>query len=150
MPIVEWSDNFLVGFSKIDRHNKLLFEQINKTFDEFAEGAPVEHVRVSLDELINYIFFHFASEEIWMSRTKYADIMAHEKAHFDFTYEVISLHKRFRHGTITLYEMLSCLLNSMIIHIHTVDVKYASFCEEVESIQTHSNRSVLPRDIANR
>src|SRR6185369_16889118 len=61
MPIMQWNVRYLVGIQEIDQHHKHLVELLNKTYDEFREGAEIE--KSTIDELVDFSGYHFSYEE---------------------------------------------------------------------------------------
>ncbi len=66
MPIIEWNEQFVLGVPEFDEHHQHLVMLLNKTYDDFINGASKETLSLILDELIDYATYHFAAEEHWM------------------------------------------------------------------------------------
>ena len=71
MPIVEWNDSFLVGVEPFDEHHKHLVDLLNRSYNELEHDAPLESYGELLDELSDYVSYHFVREELWMMESSY-------------------------------------------------------------------------------
>lgn len=127
MPTLEWSDSFSIGVRQIDKHNENLVEVMRKTKEVLATNPSPFRVDTAVDEMISYIFYHLATEEIWMSRNKFPKLRAHIDEHLRYTASVVSLQGSLKAGVITAMEMLGCVYNMFVSHVLSVDMKYGHY-----------------------
>jgi hemerythrin len=144
MPIVEWNISFLLGIQEIDQHHKHLVELLNKTYDEYKEGAPAENLRSVIDELLDYSTYHFECEERWMTETLYPNFIDHKAEHVIFTKRISELQKNFQFNTNISLEVLSFLSNWITHHILKTDAKYGHFVAD-QNIRKRINRNLIKR-----
>lgn len=128
MPILEWNDTFLLGIKDFDSHHEHLIGLLNKTYDEFVVGAPVDRLENVIYELIDYATYHFAAEEDWMEKNSCPNIEDHKKQHDCFTENVLCLQNDFIAGKSYLNaELLSFLTEWISTHILKTDAEYSNF-----------------------
>lgn len=127
MPIMEWNDGFLLGIQEVDGHHEHLVALLNSTFDEYKEKVSLENLKIILDEMIDYAFYHFVCEERLMAESAYHGLAAHKAEHQVFTQRVIEIQKNFAQGINVSLEILTFLKDWVIEHILTTDAKYGKF-----------------------
>ncbi|MDE2030442.1 MAG: hemerythrin domain-containing protein, partial [Alphaproteobacteria bacterium] len=73
MPFMEWSDNFTVGVAEIDAEHKKLVALLNEVYDAHEAGGGHDAVSRVLDELVQYVDYHFKHEEGLFIRARYPE-----------------------------------------------------------------------------
>jgi hemerythrin len=109
---MEWDGAYSIGIKKLDDHHQHLFMLINRAFDSYNRGAGDKSVKKLLDELLEYVSYHFSAEEIWMAEVAYPNIEEHYNQHkvlVDKVAEMKSLYKA----------VGSCILTSTLIFVNT-------------------------------
>ena len=128
MPIVEWSDSFLIGVEPFDEHHKHLVELLNRSYNEFVLGAPAEKAGAILDELFDYACYHFVAEEFWMSKSSYPKTKQHIEEHNYFTLRLQQISRDYRQGNTAIsLEIMTFLKEWLINHILKSDADYGHF-----------------------
>lgn len=124
MKHIAWSDDFKVGVEPIDRRNSHLIGLIQQAQEALLED-PYHICGCNLiDELIDYVSYHFANEEIWMSRRRYERLSGHVGDHLRCMSLIIDRNKQCRAGAISCLEMLSEIFNTLVPHIVSFDAGY--------------------------
>ena len=128
MPVIEWSDSYLLGIKQIDEHHRHLLTLLNNTYDVFvSEGQKVEVEKV-IGELVNYATYHFAAEELLMSQHNYCQAKEHLKEHDDFIEQIKAHQQEFQDGRIALSLGLIVFLKDWLLeHILESDKVFADF-----------------------
>ncbi len=81
MALMQWQDSYSVGEPSLDADHKRLIAIINRIDAAERDGAPVDWV---LDELADYVRYHFAREESALERSGYPDLVEHRAGHARF------------------------------------------------------------------
>lgn len=128
MPLIEWDDSLSVHDEMMDEHHRHLVQLLNRTYDDFAGGAPADSLGAVIHELLDYATYHFASEERAMAKSEYPDLYEHREEHTRFVLKVARLQKSFQDGDRHLaFETISFLKNWITNHIRVNDVRAGEF-----------------------
>ncbi len=130
----EWDDNFSVGVRQFDAHHKHLIELINKTSAACLEHGERDGFEAIVEELIDYVTYHFAAEEHLMEEHAYPGYREHVKEHELFTRKILDFQRALAKGaneyTIDLVDLTTFLVNWLTHHIMEVDLKYGAFLNQ--------------------
>src|ERR1039457_890303 len=127
---IQWSKEFELGISEFDEHHKHLVDLLNKTYNNFINGASRDELEAVLDELIDYAIYHFSAEEQWMGTNEYPGLTQHCEEHDRFSRRVLDIQSNFHNGFEELsLELLLFLNNWMVGHILKADAEYACFAK---------------------
>ena len=125
MAYMEWSDTLSVQIWEIDEQHKKLVSCINRLHQAMLDKKGKELHKEIIDEMCTYAARHFALEEMYMHRFKYADWEKHQQEHELFAREAADLKARAdRGGLILTVVMLSFLKDWLKNHILGTDMKY--------------------------
>lgn len=128
MSYLEWSDSFSVKVKEIDDQHKKLIGMINKLHDAMLANRGREVQEEIIFEMLEYVSYHFTTEEKYMSSFAYPDYEAHKREHLEFAAEVADLKARIDRGALMLSIMpLSLLRDWLQNHILVTDMKYSEF-----------------------
>jgi len=134
MPMVEWSDSFLIGVDTFDEHHKHLVNLLNQSYDAFVLGVPTEKLAAILNELFEYASYHFASEQFWMIEHSYPILEQHIKEHTFFVHRLKELQDDYRQGNTSVpLDIVIFLKDWLIDHILKSDADYANFISTQET-----------------
>ncbi|NVN97776.1 MAG: hemerythrin family protein [Geobacteraceae bacterium] len=126
MPYIEWSDSFSVKVKEIDDQHKKLIGMINKLHDAMLANRGREVQAEIIFEMLEYVSYHFTTEEKYMSSFAYPGYEAHKREHLEFAAEVADLKARIDRGALILSIMpLSLLRDWLQNHILGTDMKYS-------------------------
>ncbi len=103
MAFTEWTEAFSVGVGEIDQQHQRLLVLMNKLHDaaqrseQLATLASVldefELVKHGIDELEDYIVYHFETEERYMLRHAYPQTEQHRSEHQSFSRKIDGFRK---------------------------------------------------------
>lgn len=128
MPIVEWNDSFLVGVEPFDEHHKHLVDLLNRSYNELEHDAPPESCGELLDELSDYVSYHFVREELWMMESSYPRYEQHIAEHNSYIQRLQGFQQDYKKGKAeTSLEIFTFLRRWLIEHILKSDADYGSF-----------------------
>lgn len=136
MPIVEWNDSFLVGVEPFDGHHKHLVDLLNRSYTGLVHAAPLENCGELLEELSDYVSYHFVAEELWMMENSYPRYEEHIAEHNNYIKQLQEFQQDYRQGRAeTSLEVFTFLRRWLVEHILTSDADYGRFI----STQTHES-----------
>ena len=126
MDFMTWTNEMSVGVMAMDDDHKKLVGMINQIHYGITVGHSREILMAVLDQLVNYIIFHFAREEEMFARTNYLDATAHKMEHDSFINRIMDLQERVNKAPVAMLnlELMSFLRNWLITHILGSDKKY--------------------------
>jgi hemerythrin len=125
----ELTANLLTGIEKIDNQHRKLISWAN--FLTFDDADTAEHkVTETLDNLQDYVVYHFQTEEEAMDKYDYGKLSKHKQQHLRLMNEVSDLFSRARgkernEGTLT--ELQYMLTDWIQLHIKEWDQPFAAF-----------------------
>lgn len=114
-----------VGFA--DQEHKVLFDLLNKLYDEATSGAARETIGSSLDALIAYVVEHFAHEEREMQAKGFGGYARHKEEHDALVGICADLQKKFHAGQADVTDEVGQMVKGWLdSHIPTYDKAYTS------------------------
>jgi len=132
MSFVEWSEDYELGITEIDRQHRQLIDMINDLNKGIADGEA-NSVLVDIFERCNeYIQRHFLYEEALLCEHDYPQSSEHHQSHQSFIAQIESLRQEFESdpGTGTAVELMHYLYHWLIDHIQYTDRQYANYLKE--------------------
>ena len=127
MALITWNEKqhgTKVGFA--DDEHKVLFDLLNKLYDEATSGADRAVIGGSLDALIAYVVDHFAHEEKEMEAKGYAGLAAHKVEHDALVGICAGLQAKFHAGDADVTEETGAMVKGWLdSHIPAFDMPYA-------------------------
>lgn len=126
MDFMTWTNEMSVGVTVMDNDHKKLIGMINQLHYGITAGHSREILMAVLDQLVDYIKFHFAREEEMFAKTNYLDAAAHKKEHDSFVNRIMNLQARVNRAPVAMLnlELMGFLRNWLISHIQGSDKKY--------------------------
>lgn len=130
-PLLEWSDDFLIGIRELDYEHKILIEDINKFHAELLEHAGKDNIEDTLGGIHARMQAHFALEENFMKRHDYPHLVAHKAEHNRLLDDYTEYMIRFKRGDGEEWGiMIGNILKDWIVnHILVSDKKMAMMAE---------------------
>jgi hemerythrin len=128
--IVEWATRYKIGIPVIDEQHKKL---INMTNDLYMAcrggvGAANAYFRTTVRKAVDYVRFHFSTEEKILERISYPGITAHKKEHEDFVKEILRQVQAFEEGKqFVPNNFVRFLRDWVLTHIAVSDKQYAEY-----------------------
>jgi hemerythrin len=128
MALITWSDALSVNIKKIDDQHKCLVELVNKLHDAMKAGKGNAVIGPILEDLLNYVSFHFTTEETYFKKFSYPEYAQHKKQHDDLTQKTKALNASYREGKLTItLEVMNFLKDWLSTHILGSDKKYSAY-----------------------
>ena len=127
MALITWTaDQYGTGVGFADEEHKVLFDLLNKLYDEATSGAARATIGASLDALIAYVVDHFAHEEKEMVAKGFGGYDRHKEEHVAFVGIAADLQKKFHAGEADVTEEVGQLVKGWLDnHIPTFDKSYS-------------------------
>ncbi|MCB2183389.1 MAG: bacteriohemerythrin [Desulfobulbaceae bacterium] len=123
MELIKWDAGYSVGVEEIDHQHQHLFKLVNDFIETFGGGHSRDKLRTVLEEMINYIDYHFFSEEKLLKA--HPEFEKHRKEHSDFVKKTLLLQGDFiEKGEGINADVLKFLISWLKNHIIGTDVKF--------------------------
>ncbi len=123
-----WDSLYNTNIPVIDGQHKLLLSYINKLHRGMQKGCDKKLLLEILDDLTGYAFSHFATEEIFFSRTAYPLTARHIEVHQSFRKTVTELREAVLDDKAFIdIALLEYLKTWLVDHIQQMDVDFASY-----------------------
>lgn len=130
MELITWNDSLATGISIIDAQHKVLINKLNK-LNSSIKALNDSGLNILLDELLEYTFYHFETEENYFEEFDYEGKEAHLKEHDEFRkYLRTFLKTEVRNDSNTQNELLNFLKKWVEHHIKDIDMMYVDFLKE--------------------
>lgn len=128
MPLMKWSELLSVNVSEIDEQHKKLVAFINDLNDHMKFGRGDAVIEEILTGLLDYIKYHFNTEERLMSRTAYPNYRVHKAEHDAFVKKVHDFNGEYRgsHAYVTP-DVMRFLREWLFKHIIEVDKELGEY-----------------------
>jgi hemerythrin len=127
---VIWSDTYSTGVTLIDEQHKGLLDLINDLFNHVTGNEAEEraYFQKVIQQAVQYVKFHFATEEKFMISIAFPGYADHKKAHDQFVLTVITTIKEFeKENSLTLVKFANFLKDWVLSHIAVMDMQYSKF-----------------------
>ena len=124
MEFLKWEEKYSVGVSVIDEQHQQLFRLLNTFIGNFGKASR-EEIQATLDAMVEYIDYHFQSEE--PHYRKHPDFAVHQREHAIFIKKTRDFQKAMQeHKEDLSLAVLNFLLSWLKNHILTTDLKFFS------------------------
>ena len=128
--VVQWQNSYSVGIKRVDEQHMELIKLTNRLFASCLLGK--EHSRYTfletIHEAVNYVGYHFGTEEKMMERINYPEIQNHKQEHASFVREVFVKVEEFNSGKIlTPLSFVYFLRDWVLQHIAVCDKKMGEY-----------------------
>jgi len=127
MAIMVWNDTFVVGVKEFDEHHRHLVGIINRLYDEYSDDPVAGDVTGVINELTDYIAYHFAAEERWLQEVSYPKLAQQVAEHALFSEKVAAMKKQAQTGQVTTSALFYFLSDWLTTHILESDADYGQF-----------------------
>lgn len=130
MPLIQWTDDFLIGHPAIDYDHQMLVNITNQVYD--MKSAPkVSNAQIGqcIKQLVDYVERHFRREEEIFSATAYPLTDSHKKMHRDLEKVAREIHDLFRRepDLLNFDEVTEFLRRWLMDHILKHDMGYKPY-----------------------
>ena len=132
-----WSEEFELGFERVDSQHRRLFELVKNLVIACTEGYDAKVLNETLDFLVEYTVQHFKNEEDVMLLYNYPEYEQHKQIHEDFKVVVGEKVQEFKNDGSS--EELSNTVNKIIVrwlinHIQREDKKIGDYLRSTNVI----------------
>ena len=127
---IEWDDRFKLGIQLIDRqHERLVFLTNNLHLACLHSTQTANHYFVdTIHQLVDYVNFHFTTEEKLMRLLEFEGYSIHKKGHESFIKEVLIQTEKFSQASHLVPNRFVHFLKDWILgHIAVCDKAMADF-----------------------
>jgi hemerythrin-like metal-binding protein len=125
---LEWTPEYSVGVEIIDEQHKKLFSILDELIRADFSAADRDWQREKLEELIEYMRYHFQYEEELIGKFHPVDLEMHRAQHDEFRRQVAKLYDRWLKGAGDVGDSAIAFLAEWISrHVLEVDRKYGPF-----------------------
>jgi len=143
-PLFAWQDEYSVGIGVLDEQHRQIFQLLNRLHEAVLLHPgklttnlllPPEQGRAALgsllDELLAYVRWHFAAEELLMQAFDFPEALAHELEHERQLRVLLAFREQFADdGEQLVTPLLEYMASWFIRHILTTDRHYSAFFAE--------------------
>ena len=134
--LIDWSKSLMCGIKVIDDQHKGLVDLVNDMFNHVTGEEEEEQIYLKkvVEEAVNYIKVHFATEEKIMNATKFQGYIEHKEEHKKFIFTVAEHIGYFKSGKrVSLMSFSKFLKDWILSHIAVVDKQYFVYFREMAS-----------------
>src|SRR5215510_11524730 len=134
--LVTWSSTFSCGVKLIDDQHKGLLDLVNDMFNHVVgdEQTEREYFKKVIQQAVNYVKVHFATEERIMIATKFPGYTEHKKAHDTFVLTTVNNIRDFEAGKkFSLSTFTKFLKEWILTHIAIMDKQYFNYFKSIAS-----------------
>lgn len=127
-PILEWTDDFLIGIKELDYEHQQLIKDINELHRELVEHDTVENIEDTLGSIHARMQSHFALEEHFMEAHAYPHYVEHKAEHINLLDDYTDFMAKYEKAPdeAALPEIEEFLAHWIAKHIMGADKKMAS------------------------
>jgi len=124
------SECIVLGIPIIDRQHANLIRITNNLNFACQKGLDTANLRFinAVNEAVDYVKYHFSTEEKLMVLLEYPELIQHKREHGDFVWEIICCAKQFEEGQELVPEKFAAFLGKWIYtHIASSDKMFADY-----------------------
>jgi hemerythrin len=111
-----WQERFRLGVVPIDVQHRVLMDLTNKLHKAAAAGEDSRNIQCAMDELMNYVLFHFAFEEKLMADNGYPEFEEHRHMHEELLDQFRALQADVAENRLALNDRVMNFLQGWLIH----------------------------------
>lgn len=133
MDIMAWTDDYAIQIPAIDSEHRLLLTMLNDVERLAEQPSPLQTSLVSaaLDNLVNAVKRHFASEEQFLAAIGFPDLDRHRTEHAQLGNQMDRFCRTVKRGEQQIDERLLLFLRDWYLrHIILHDSRIGSYCRE--------------------
>jgi len=151
--LISWSHKLECGIKLIDDQHKGLVELVNQMFNHVTGNDTQEHNYFNkvIQETVDYVKKHFATEEKIMLTTKFEGYNEHKKEHDSFVLTVVEKVRDYQAGKrLTLSSFTKFLKEWILSHIAMMDKQYFEYLRNLASRKADGKLSITYDDVHNK
>ncbi|MCL1815630.1 MAG: bacteriohemerythrin [Treponema sp.] len=151
--IVTWHRSYSVSIPLIDSQHMELINLTNKLYRSCLRGrdSSLEVFMVVLRGAVDYVGYHFSTEEKIMERVEYPNFGAHKREHNDFVREVLkSVDDLSKGGTVNPLGFVKYLKDWVLTHIAVTDSALGHHLVALKQKGVLQNITLKVKQVSNR
>ncbi|MCL2382507.1 MAG: bacteriohemerythrin [Treponema sp.] len=124
--IVTWQNSYSVGIRLVDEQHMHLIKLTNRLFSSclIRKEKTKSVFAATVREAVDYVGYHFSTEEKLMERVNYPEFRRHKQEHLDFVREVFSNVEEYNSGRLFAPLSFVYFLRDWILrHVAVTDKK---------------------------
>lgn len=131
MALLQWGEQYSVGYDKIDEQHQKLVGYINELHAAMLEGRGQEALVTILKKLVSYTQTHFAMEEKLMQQYNYPEYNKHKMEHEALVKKVLTVQQDMEEKSVKLtLQVMNFLKDWLAKHIMGTDKRFGKFLNE--------------------
>ena len=149
---VKWSESYSMKIKEIDDQHKGLLDFVNDLLNHVSGSEIMEraYFKSVIQQAVEYVKTHFATEEKYMVMTKFPGYLQHKKTHDEFVLTVIQSAKDYESGKRFTLEKLAYFLKDWILtHVAVMDRQYGDYFKKIASRKADGKLSITKEDVKN-
>ena len=131
--IVTWSETYATGVELIDNQHKELVKLTNELYRACLSGKETANTvfRESMSRMVEYVRFHFSTEQTLLQHVKYPEYTEHKKQHDTLVRNILESASEYEKGVNFVPNQFVRTLKEWIFgHIAVFDKAYALYINE--------------------
>jgi len=148
--LITWSNTFACGVRVIDDQHKELVKLVNDLFNHVTgdEKQELEYFNKVINQAVEYVKVHFATEEKIMRATNFSGYSEHKKAHEGFIYNIVCNVRDYQETKrISLYSFTKFLKEWVLSHVALMDKQYFEYFSKIATRKADGKLSITPEDV---
>ena len=123
--VVQWQNSYSVGIRLIDEQHMELIKLTNRLFNNCLSGRERSRATFlsTIHDAVDYVGYHFSTEEKVMERVDYPSLLEHKKEHSIFVREVFNKVEEFKAGKVLAPLTFVYFLRDWVLHHIAVNDK---------------------------
>lgn len=129
MPKLEWRPEYSVNQEKLDAQHRRLFDIHNRAYEEIVNSNDTSHLMSFINELLDYMEYHFVEEEQYMRELEYYDRFRHAAEHIKMKVHMETLIRfnPYPDDQDIPIKILALVSDKILRHVLIEDKKYSEF-----------------------
>jgi len=147
---VTWHDSYSMGIKLIDDQHKGLLDFVNDIFNHATGDEREERLwfKDVIQQAVQYVKEHFATEEKYMIATKFPGYAEHKKSHDAFTLTIVKSVKEFDAGKRLVLEKFAYFLKEWVLsHVAVMDRQYSDYFRRLATRKPDGKLTISSLDI---
>lgn len=131
--IVKWEPRYETGIELIDEQHKELLSLTNDLYRACLTGSDEAGAvfKESMTRMVNYVRFHFSTEQQLLQKVGYPQYLGHKKLHESLTKSILDAAKEYNEGRkFVPNNFVRTLKDWIFSHIAIEDKAYALYVAE--------------------
>lgn len=135
MPAIVWTETYATGIPDVDSDHQKIFDLVNNVYDAHQTGGGEAEVGAVIEQLLDYVNYHFEREESLLATVGYKDLEDHALAHGMLSDDMKAWAARFRADSseFRMDEFIKFLVSWLQTHILIEDMAYLKAVSQLKA-----------------